>query len=196
MSTCVTNAAAATAVTIAIRVRNRSRMWNLASSCADSTSASCSSAKQTDITEVLQCVRAASFTVLLYEQRRDTSFRITLQQSELSDLRRLDLVSRPGHRRLLVVQLDQLVRRRVPVLGRRRSRHQHGLSPSAHAPGVQDLPLVRIFSRRVRNPDARRRSDFLGGHASRAPSALRSGTGSAYTPGQWLLGASWLDHLR
>ena len=71
------------------------------------------------------------------------------------------------------VHLDQPVRRGVPLLGRHRAGHQHGLSPAAYPSRVQDLSAVRLLPRGLRHADARRRPDLLGRHPSPAPSALR-----------------------
>src|SRR5437660_9782728 len=42
---------------------------------------------------------------------------------------------------------------------------RNGLSPPAHAPGVQDSEMGGILSDGMRNFDVRGRSDFLGRHA-------------------------------
>ena len=124
------------------------------------------------------------------------SGRVPLQQVQYMTCGVLVLVSHPGGGRVLVIQLDEPVRRRVPLLGGDRPRHQHGLSPAAHPPRIQDHQAVRIFSRGLRHADARRRADLLGRHASQAPSALRPGARSAHAAGQRLLGAHGLDPLR
>ena len=84
----------------------------------------------------------------------------------------------------------------VPLLGRRRPRHQHGLPPAAHPPRVQDAEAVRVFPGDLRHADARRRPDLLGRHAPAAPSALRPAARPAHAARQRLLGAPGLDRLR
>ena len=75
-------------------------------------------------------------------------------------------------------------------------RHQPRLSPAAHAPRVQDLEGVRVFPGGLRHADARGRTDLLGGHPPRAPSALGSRRRSAHAARRRLLGARRLDPLR
>src|SRR3954452_11291456 len=157
----------------------------------------CNRRQRPDITELLQWLAARFITVLVtYEQRRDTPGPIPLQQVQRADLRRPDLVSHPGGRRVLVVQLDQFLYGGLPVLALDRPGHQYGVSPAAHAPRLQDLPSVRIFPRGLRHADARRRADLLGRDAPHSPSALGPGARSAYAARERLLGAHRLDPVR
>ena len=81
----------------------------------------------------------------------------------------------------------------VSQLGFRQPRHRHGLSPAADASRLQDSEMGRIFSDRLRHARARRRPDFLGGHAPHPPSVFRQGRRSAFADRRQVVGAHGLD---
>ena len=81
---------------------------------------------------------------------------------------------------VLVYDVDQCAGCAGAALVRGRTGYQPRLPSAAHAPRIQDIQVVRIFSGCLRDLDSRGRADLLGFHASHPPSAFRSRGRSAH----------------
>src|SRR5207249_6297413 len=93
---------------------------------------------------------------------------------------------------IIHVQLACTCRRTLPLLDVYLPRHQHGLPSAAHTPVVSSALGSRVLICCLRDIDARRRANFLGGHASDPPPEIRSAWRPALTPRWRLVGSHGL----
>jgi len=94
---------------------------------------------------------------------------------------------------LFLLHLERIFRRRLPVVGFGKPRHRHELSPPADSPRLQNAQVDRVLPHLVRHAGARRRSDFLGGHAPHPSSVFRRRRRSALPiDGKWWSHMGWI----
>src|ERR1700733_4719719 len=115
------------------------------------------------------------------------------KRSELGDGDLYDGVSRGRYRRALLFHLEGIVCCHVSMVGLGKPGHRDELSPSAHAPRLQDAEVGGVFSDGLRHAGPRRGTDFLGGHAPHSSSVLRPGWRSAFADRRQMVGAHGLD---